>query len=47
MKDSKAPQQVIGREGETASLYERRSLNFSLREFGFAPRQFGRYALSF
>ena len=40
-------QQIIGREGETATLYERRSLNLKLRVFGFAPRQLNRYALSF
>jgi len=37
-----ATQQIIGREGETATLYERRSLNLNLREGGFAPRQLNR-----
>ena len=40
---SRRTEQVIGREGETATLYERRSLSFSLRVFGFAPRQLNRY----
>ncbi len=31
-----------GREGETATLYERRSLNPKLRVFGFAPRHLNR-----
>ncbi len=37
-----AVEQIIGCEGETASLYERRSLNLKLRVIGFAPRQFNR-----
>jgi len=35
-------EQFNGREGETATLYERRSLNSKLREFGFAPRHLSR-----
>jgi hypothetical protein len=35
-------QQVIGREGETATLLSRCLFNSKLREFGFAPRQFQR-----
>jgi hypothetical protein len=38
----RAVEQIIGREGETAALYERRSLNFKLRVVGFAPRQLNR-----
>ena len=45
-KDKNVGEQFNGREGETATLYERRSLNFSLRVFGFAPRQFNRSTLS-
>ena len=37
-------EQIIGREGETATLYERRPLKLKLRVFGFAPRQFNRSA---
>ncbi len=37
-----AAQQIIGREGETATFFLRRPLNFSLRVFGFAPRQLNR-----
>ena len=36
-------EQVIGREGETATFLSRRPLNPKLRVFGFAPRQFNRY----
>ncbi len=35
-------EQVIGREGETATFLSRCPFNSELREFGFAPRQFGR-----
>jgi hypothetical protein len=41
-----AAQQIIGREGETATFIRRCPLNFNLREFGFAPRQLNRYAFS-
>jgi hypothetical protein len=37
-------EQIIGREGETASLLSRCLLNSELRVAGFAPRQFNRYA---
>ncbi len=37
-------QQIIGREGETATLLSRCPFSFGLRGFGFAPRQFGRSA---
>ncbi len=37
-----AAQQIIGREGETATLYERRLLNFNGRVGGFTPRQLNR-----
>jgi hypothetical protein len=33
---------TIGRERKTATLLSRRPLNFELRGFGFAPRQFRR-----
>jgi hypothetical protein len=39
-------QQVIGREGETATLLSTGLFNSKLREFGFAPRQFNRWVLS-
>ncbi len=39
---NRAAEQIIGREGETASLYECRPLNLELRVFGFAPRQLNR-----
>ncbi len=39
-------QQFNGREGETATLYERRSLNPKLRGGGFAPRHLNRWAFS-
>jgi hypothetical protein len=38
-KDEGNVEQIIGREGETATLYERRSFPFGLRVIGFAPRQ--------
>ncbi len=41
-RHQRAAQQIIGREGETATFIWRCPLNFSLREFGFAPRQFNR-----
>jgi len=34
-------QQIIGREGETATLLSTGLFNLTLRGFGFAPRQFG------
>ena len=37
-------EQINGREGETATLYERRSLNPKLRGSGFAPRHLNRSA---
>ena len=37
-------EQVIGREGETATLLSRCPLNFTLRVGGFAPRQLHRSA---
>ncbi len=41
---STAVQQIIGREGETATLLSRSFFNSELRVIGFAPRQFGRWA---
>ena len=38
-------QQVIGREGETATFIRRCPLNLELRVFGFAPRQLNRSTL--
>ncbi len=35
-------QQIIGREGETATFLSRCPLNFELRVIGFAPRQLRR-----
>jgi len=35
-------EQIIGREGETATLLSRRPLNFGGLGGGFAPRQFNR-----
>ncbi len=43
IKNNAAIEQIIGREGETAILYERRSLNLKLRVIGFAPRQLNRW----
>ncbi|CAN5589730.1 hypothetical protein BH18ACI1_BH18ACI1_19380 [soil metagenome] len=37
-----AVEQVIGREGETTTLYERCLFTFTLRVIGFAPRQLRR-----
>jgi len=39
-------QQVIGREGETATFLSRCLFNSELRVFGFAPRQLRRSAAS-
>ncbi len=36
-------EQIIGREGETATLLSRCVVTFSLRVVGFAPRQLNRY----
>jgi hypothetical protein len=41
-----ATQQIIGREGETATFIWRCPLNFSLCVGGFAPRQLNRSAFS-
>lgn len=41
-----ATQQVIGREGETATFLSRCLVPLNLREFGFAPRQLRRSMLS-
>ncbi len=41
-----ATEQIIGREGETATFLSRCPLNPNLRVIGFAPRQFNRSALS-
>jgi hypothetical protein len=38
-----AAQQIIGREGETATLLSMGLFTLNLREFGFAPRQLNRY----
>ncbi len=43
LENNGATQQINGREGETATLYERRSLNSKLYGGGFAPRQLNRY----
>ena len=40
-------EQVIGREGETATFLSRCVVNSELREFGFAPRQLNRYVSTF
>ncbi len=45
--NQRAVEQVIGREGETATLLSRRPLNFGGLGGGFAPRQLNRCALSF
>jgi len=37
-----AAQQVIGREGETATFFSRCVVSLGLRVIGFAPRQFNR-----
>jgi len=37
-----ATQQIIGREGETATFLSRRLFILELRVFGFAPRQLNR-----
>ena len=42
-----AVEQIIGREGETATFLSRRPLNFGGLGGGFAPRQFNRYAASY
>ncbi len=44
LNKSSDAQQVIGREGETATFLSRCLLTFSLRVFGFAPRHLRRYA---
>jgi hypothetical protein len=41
-KDEENVEQVIGREGETATFLSRCPLNFELRGFGFAPRHLNR-----
>jgi len=40
----RAAQQIIGREGETATLLSRCLFTLNLRGGGFAPRQFNRKA---
>ena len=40
--DNGATEQVIGREGETATLLSRCPLNSELRDGGFAPRHLNR-----
>jgi len=40
----RAAEQIIGREGETATFLSTGLFNSELREFGFAPRQFNRSA---
>jgi len=42
----RAAQQIIGREGETATLFLRCFVSLTLRVFGFAPRQLNRWASS-
>jgi len=41
-----AVEQIIGREGETATFLSRRPLNFGGLGGGFAPRQFNRWTAS-
>ena len=41
-RNQRAAQQIIGREGETATLLSRCALNFSGLGGGFAPRQLNR-----
>jgi hypothetical protein len=41
-----AAQQIIGREGETATLLSTSLFTLNLREFGFAPRHLNRWAAS-
>ncbi len=43
--NERATQQIIGREGETATFIWRCVVNFSLSIFGFAPRQLRRWVL--
>ncbi len=40
-------EQFNGREGETATLYERSLVNSELRGGGFAPRHLNRYTVQF
>ena len=46
IRPKRAAQQIIGREGETATFLSRCLFNPTLRVFGFAPRQFNRSAAS-
>ncbi len=39
----RAAQQIIGREGETATFFLRCLFTLNLRVVGFAPRQFNRW----
>ena len=41
----RAAEQIIGREGETATLLSRCPFTLNLRVFGFAPRQLNRSVL--
>ena len=45
-KDGGTAQQIIGREGETATFLKTSLVSPTLRGGGFAPRQFNRSALS-
>jgi hypothetical protein len=40
----RAVEQIIGREGETATFLSRCVVSFNLRVIGFAPRHLSRYA---
>ena len=42
----RAVEQIIGREGETATFLSRCLVSLSLRVGGFAPRQLNRWVLS-
>ena len=45
IRSTAAAQQIIGREGETATFLSRCLFNSELRVIGFAPRQLNRYML--
>jgi hypothetical protein len=45
-RNQRAAQQIIGREGETATFLSRCLVSLKLRVGGFAPRQLNRWASS-